>query len=363
MGISSTLSRYVARQYSFWLLSVFLGLSALVSVFDVVELLRRSSSKDVSLPIVLQMAAAKFPFLAQELLPFAVLFAAMIAFWRMAKSNEIVVAKAAGVSVWQLLIHILVITLFIGIFQVTVFSPFASNMNEKYDQLQAKHLNHKTDELSISENGIWLRQGHSEGQAVIRADMTEDNGQILKNVTIYILKPNNTFVSRIDAKTAVLKAGYWEVADAKVANEKGFIVDEQMYRLPTSLTTDRVQDSFLPADSLSFWALPDFIKALESAGFDASKHQLRYQVMLAIPFLLCAMVLIAATFSMRVNRRANTNIMILGGVVCGFLLYLLTNVVHALGLSTNVPIILAAWTPAGVSMLLGVTVLLHLEDG
>jgi len=353
----------MAGQFTFWFLSVFISLSALISIFDVVELLRRASSKGVSLPVVLQMAASKFPFLAQEMLPFAVLFAAMITFWRLAKSNEIVIAKAAGVSIWQLMWFIMLITFSLGLFQITVFSPFASRMNEKYDLLQAEYLNHNNDQLNISENGIWLRQGHEFGEAVIHAKNTPNNGRSLLKVSIYILQENGTFLSRIDADVATLMIGYWEIENARVANSEGFIEKVKTYRLPTTLTIERVQDSFLPAESLSFWSLPSFIKTLENAGFDASKHRLRYQAMLSIPFLLCAMVLIAATFSIRINRRANTNHMILGGIAAGFLLYLLTNVVQALGLSTSVPVALAAWTPAAVSMMLGVTALLHLEDG
>ena len=52
-----------------------------------------------------------------------------------------------------------------------------------------------------------------------------------------------------------------------------------------------------------------------------------------------------------------------GGVLAGFLLYFLTDLVLALGASGAIPVVLAAWTPAGVSSLLGLAMLFHLEDG
>ena len=85
--------------------------------------------------------------------------------------------------------------------------------------------------------------------------------------------------------------------------------------------------------------------------------------LLALPVLLCAMVLIAATFSLRQTRRGGTVYLVIGGVISGFLLYFMSNVVYALGLSASVPVVLAAWSPAGVSTFLGVSLLLHLEDG
>jgi lipopolysaccharide export system permease protein len=54
---------------------------------------------------------------------------------------------------------------------------------------------------------------------------------------------------------------------------------------------------------------------------------------------------------------------VIGGVGAGFLLFFLSNLVAALGQSASVPVVLAAWAPAAVSTLLGVSMLLHLEDG
>ena len=75
------------------------------------------------------------------------------------------------------------------------------------------------------------------------------------------------------------------------------------------------------------------------------------------------MVLIAATFSLRMQRRGGAALMIAGGVATAFLLFFLSDIVFALGLSATVPVPLAAWTPAGIAMLMGSTLLLHLEDG
>jgi lipopolysaccharide export system permease protein len=114
---------------------------------------------------------------------------------------------------------------------------------------------------------------------------------------------------------------------------------------------------------MSFWDLPAFIDTLEIAGFSGHRHRLYWHSLLSIPILLCAVVLIAATFSMRISKNWNTGIMIVSGIGAGFFLYFLTDVIYALGLSANIPVLLAAWTPAGVSLALGVASLLHLEDG
>jgi len=138
---------------------------------------------------------------------------------------------------------------------------------------------------------------------------------------------------------------------------------EKDYWLATDLTLNRIQDSFAPPETMSFWDLPSFIGTLEKAGFTAVRHRLYWHSLLASPLMMCAMVLIAATFTLRYTRQGGGVFVIGAGVLTGFILYLFTDIVFALGLSDSIPVTLAAWTPAGVATLLGLATLLHLEDG
>jgi lipopolysaccharide export system permease protein len=126
------------------------------------------------------------------------------------------------------------------------------------------------------------------------------------------------------------------------------------------LTSRKIQDSFAAPETMSFWDLPGLIRLLEVSGFATQRHRLYFNALLARPFLLCAMVLIAATFSLRMQRRGGAALMI---AAIAFLLFFLADIVFALGLSATIPVPLAAWTPAGIAMVMGSTLLLHLEDG
>ena len=125
----------------------------------------------------------------------------------------------------------------------------------------------------------------------------------------------------------------------------------------------QIQDSFASPDTMSFWALPGFIKTLEDAGFSALRHRLHWHSLLSGPLLLFAMVLLAASFSLKLTRSGGTGLLMAGGVASGFVLYFLTDVSLALGISGGIPVVLAAWAPAVASTLLGFALLLHLEDG
>ena len=364
MRLSATLSIYLGRRFLVSIGVVLFVLVCVVLLFEMVELMRRASGKDdTTLGLLVQMAFLKLPLMTQKILPFAALFGGMYAFARLTRSHELVVARAAGVSVWQFLMPALVIALAVGIFTATVFNPLSSAMVARYEQLESKFLLGRPSLLALSPSGLWLRQADSGGQSVIHAAGVSQEGMELEDVTVFTFEDGDRFVGRIDARSARLGEGYWELSDALITGPDRPAVFEETARVETTLTASQIQESFAAPETLSFWALPRFIEMLQAAGFSAVRHRLHWNTVAAGPVLLCAMVLIAATFALRVTRRGRTSLLIAGGVLAGFALYFLSDVVYALGLSGAIPVALAAWTPAGVTALLGMAMLFHLEDG
>src|SRR3546814_13883081 len=74
----------------------------------------------------------------------------MLAFWRLARVNEVVVARAAGVSVWQFLLPAIGIALTLGVIHITIFNPVASVLLLKFEQLESRYLDRSTSMLAVS---------------------------------------------------------------------------------------------------------------------------------------------------------------------------------------------------------------------
>ncbi len=364
LRLSSTLSGYIARQYAWFWAAFYLALSGVILLVTAVDLLDRMANKrDAGLGDIVQMALLKLPFLSQEVMPFTILFAGMTTFWRLTRSHELVVARAAGVSVWQFLLPAISVALVVGLFTVTMLNPVASALIGRYEQIEARYSNSLQRTLTLSKNGLWLRQADPEGQSVIHAARMSPDTMTLWQVIIFRFGPEDRFISRIDAQRAELGDKVWHIQQAWQSSPGTQSNFWEKMELRTDLNPAQILDSFAPPETISFWALPGFIKLLEESGFSAHRHQLQLHKLAALPLLFTAMILLAATFSLRPQRRGRVAMVIVSGLATGFLLYFLSSFVFALGLSTKVPVILAGWAPAGITMMLGIATLLHLEDG
>ena len=364
VNLSWTLTRYLGRQFFVTVAITFGVFLCMIYMIDLVELTRRASSqKDISFSILATMSFLNLPTIGSDTLPFAVLFGSMTAFMRVTRNNELVIARAAGVSVWQFMMPALLVAFLIGTFIITVYNPVASAMSARHAQLEAKYLRGQTSLLAVSANGLWLRQADADGLSVVHALRVSELGLKLEDVTIFLYDSEESFSGRIDAKAATLEDGYWALADTWISRLGDQPRHFDTYKQPTSLTLTKVQESFADEDTISFWDLLHFIEMAEAAGFSAKRYQLHFYDVLATPVLLCTMVLVGGIFSLRTSRLGGLVQLVLGGVLAGFFLYFLSDLALALGKSGVLPPFLAAWSPAIVAMLLGLAVLFHLEDG
>jgi len=274
-----------------------------------------------------------------------------------------VATRAAGVSAWDFLLPPLTVAVFIGVFTVTVFTPISARMFSQFSGLEARYVKGEESRLSLSMNGLWLRQGDDRQQSVIHALRVAQQGEHLEDVMVLLYGANDHFTGRIDAKSADLKENFWILNDAWVSDLRGIPVHHKQYRLATTLTPEQIIESSTAPDALSFWDLPSYIRAAQSAGFSASRYQLYLYTLYALPALFAAMVFMAASFSLKLGREAGMAKVILFSAACGFGVYFFQNLTFVLGRSGAVPILLAATAPALASILIGMTLIFSHEDG
>ena len=360
----STLSRYLAKTYLLSFIQLLGILLAIVYLFDTVELLRRAAKFDnVPFTLVLQMGLLKLPEVGQIILPFAVLFSALYTFWFLVRRQELVIVRAAGLSVWQFLAPIVGVALLIGMFHMMVINPIGAMLITRYQAMEISYLQAKENTVSLSEQGLWLRQKTEAGGVILHADRVQMPEWKLSGVTAFYFNPQGDFQRRIDSQNAVLQDGFWKFNNVTInaQNRPPLMVAGET--LATNLTVGEIEESFSTPEQTPFWALPAYIKTMEATGFDSRKLRIHYQTLLAQPLLFAAMVILAATVSLRVVRFQPTALMIGGGVVIGFLVFFASSFLKALGASDQIPVLVAAWFPPLIALSLGVSVILTTEDG
>lgn len=361
------LHRYIAWRYAIVLGSVTAALSAILVTIDLVEQIRVFGGQ-APMSRLVTLSALNAPKAIYEILPLIVILASAALFISLARSSEMVVVRAAGRSAIRALIGPGAVILALGLATVVAGNPIIAATGNRADTLRAQLSGSKPQALATTGGGIWLREGDDDGQTVIRAAGSNLDGTVLRGVSLLRLSPDGTITERIEAQSATLIPGAWELQNLRIWPLTADLPAAEMQqldglRLPSTMTADQIRDGFGEPSSVPIWELPAYIKRLQLAGFTARRHQVWLQSELAGPVFLLAMLVLAAGLTMGHQRGGRTGVMVLTAVMIGFALYFLRNFAMVLGENGQIPVALSAWAPPVAALMIATGVLLAREDG
>ena len=129
-GISAvgTLARYFSLRFFIAMLAMFLMCCVLIFFVDFIEMLRRAGNYSGDIPglLLAWMTLLRLPSFSELVLPFAVLIGTIGIFLMLSRSSELVVLRAAGISVWQFMLPAMLVAFFLGVAFVLIYSPLAA---------------------------------------------------------------------------------------------------------------------------------------------------------------------------------------------------------------------------------------------
>lgn len=371
------LSAYLARRFARLLVLVALIFLAILFLVEMVEQVRRFADENIGLSGAAHLSILNITGSFYAILPLITVLAGIALFVNLSRTSEMVAIRASGRSGMRAVASPAITAMLFGVLSVAILNPMVAATSKQYDAMVAGIQSGDRDTISLGDSEVWLRQslsftrpdGQAEsGQIVIRASRASPDAATLYDATFMLFTPTEGPVGRIDAREARLSNGNWLLTDAKewpltAPNPETAARVLDSFEIPTELTAERIRDGFGQPDSVPVWQLPGYIATLEGAGFSAQRHKVWFQMELARPLLMAAMILIAAVFTMRHMRGRKMGTLVLAAFACGIVLFFFRNMAQVLGDNGDIPPVLAGWAPPLVGLLFALGALLQLEDG
>ena len=357
------LNKYLIGRFSVWLLVVLAGFGAVAVLGDFLEMLSFANRFDLSPGAAIGFTLQRLPLIILDFLPFIFLFGTVFCLLRLSQTQELAVIRAAGLSVWQFLTPLLVFTFITASLVIAVLEPIGARSMASFSAKQAEVTGIKA-KLSFSTDGIWFRETNEQNNYIVHSQKLDpQDAARLLNVSVTLIEADGTFHRQLEAGSAQLFNGVFILQDVKIFTGTQLPQSQEQVILPTQLTLASIQNSFKPPRTIGLWKLPTYIDQARAAGMDVSRHEAHFQSLLALPILLLSMVMVAACFSLPTGRNFSTSQTLGFSVLCGFILFLVNDVIGLMGELNILPAIMASWMPALIALLLSVSYLITTEDG
>jgi lipopolysaccharide export system permease protein len=336
---------------------------SLIFMIDMVDLLRQArNTATITFGQLVWIGFLRLHAIAEILIPFAVLVGSIGALMSLSRKSELAVIRASGMSVWQFLRPGLTVAFLVGVASVVIYNPLVALATATAERIMAETFGSETSFMNGSV-GNWLRQDGMDGPSVMSARAVANQGMSLAGVTIYQYDSEGRFRDHIRADKATLGDGYWDLMKVVVARPGREEEQYRNYKLSTNLDREHALEAYGTVNTVSVFDLPAVIETVERSKLPSAKFRVQFETLTSRPLLLVAMVLLAATVSLRSFRQGGIQTMVATGVIGGIGFFLLTEISRQIGLAGLAPAAVAIWLPIVVACLGSIMVLLHQEDG
>lgn len=359
------LIRYLGEQFLFWIGMTFLFCTVIIFILDFSQVAQiKSRDTVVELSSLLTLAMLRLPNLLFDTLPFVFLFGSIGFFRKLNASNELVIVRTAGISAWQFIFPGLSLAFVAGVLFATLWQPISSRLYVQAEIFEHQTFNKTDSQLNISSNGLWVKENTPDGFYILHARSVAEVEPIeMRNPVLMRFNHEGELKRRISAAKGTLGFQNWHFKDVRILDENLEVTKESHLYVPTALTASLIKDRFQTPSAVSFWKLPAFIDTAKASGSQFAKFEMYFHLLLARPLILMATVLIAAGFSLNHVRSQSSTPTIILTVLAGFLFFTFVEFMKTLADLNMVSPLLAAWSPGVIVILLGITQLLHSEDG
>ena len=339
----SKINYYIFKKFLYSFLITFIILAAILFIGDFVEQFRKTAGRNVPFNIVLQLTLFNFPNLISYTLPITSFFSSILAILILIRNSELTVISVMGISNLKTILPALILHFFIGIIFITLANPLIAIFDDKYSNLKYEYIDRVDKFASITKNGLWLKQDNYELNltSVLYAKSTEREGRVLNSFMILEYDDKGAFNGRIDGKKAELEEGYWKMFEIQVTPKYGETIYQNYLNYKTNIKPEDISDSLSSPSSISIWRLLTFISFLEELGYSAIDFKMHLYSLISLPFFISTLVLLAFCLVQGIKQNDKFSRVIVSSLIIIFLLYFISNLLHALGSTSQIHPVIA----------------------
>ena len=356
LNFPTLLDDYVLRDFLLYLLLVLLAFVMLLLVFSVFDLLGDILRNQISPLKVGAYLLNVAPFYLYTVTPLGILMAVLITFGLMQRSNEITAIKATGVSIYRIIVPVLVAAALLAAVLFVSDQFYLPYTNKQQDALRSQ-IKGKPPQTYLNPDRKWIFGQHSNIYYYQFFDSDRDQ---FGDLTVFQFDPatfqltNRIYVGSAHWEDRVQR---WICTQGWERQFQGSAIEN--YRTYDVATFPAISEppayfkkEVKQSSEMNYEELRRYIHDLQQSGFDVVRLKVQLQKKLAYPLIAVVMAVLAIPFSLSTGKRgAVAGVATAVGIAVVY--WTVSGLFEAMGNISQLPPVLAAWSPDLIFGLVG----------
>ncbi len=351
--------KFISSVYFKSLIFVFLVLTSLVFILNLLSELDFFKNENVSIGFTLFLSLLNTPIQIFELFPFILLISIQLFFIKFFENKEIDIFKYSGLKNSSMLLILSSLAILTGILIITIFYHISSNLKNIYIEIKSGYTSDGKYLAVITKNGLWIKDKIDKKIIITNASAIDEN--FLNNIFITEFDENFNVIRNIKSDKVDISSRYWKILNPKIYEQNDYSNRELMY-LNTNFDFKRIQTLYSNLSALSFkelYELRNNYEKLNSSTIEVDMYLLK---LISYPIYLLLIVLFSSLIMFNIKQIRGTIFKILIGLFFSVIIYFLNNFSYVLGSTERISIFFSIFFPLLILLSINMSMIYKINE-
>ena len=319
---------------------IFFCIIVIINFFDEIRFAEKYGAETY---FIFYLSLLNAPSLIFEVLPFAFLISVKLFYLNLIEKNELEILNSNGISNFQLILHLTIISGIIGVLLLLFFYSFSSALKGKYLDTKNSFSNSNEYLAVVNDDGLWIKEEIDQNLYIIHAEKFDADK--LKSITITEADKYYNNKTTIIAETANILSKNWQLSEVSILNKDGNKNKFKSYVYNSSFNGEIISNLFANLNALNIYELHKLSNSYFKIGYSNTDIKIHLNKLYSLPIFYILMTVLGFIIINRLKRVKSKFFVIIFGIFISVLVYYVNYFSGILGNKGALPVYLSVWLP------------------
>ena len=354
-----TYTKFLVNGFIKSFLNVFFIMMSLVFILNILKEIEFFSNKEVNSLYPIYLSLMSSPSIIFEMFPFIFLISTQFFFLKLFNNDEINIFKYSGLKNFKIISILSLVSFFIGIFSITVFYSFSSNLQHYYLKVKNQFSEDKVYLAVINKNGLWMKDVVNKQTSIINSSKIDKN--FLTDTFITTFDENFNLIRSLKSDKIDIKNNEWLIYNATIFKDN-ISQKSDLIKFKSNFNQKRIESLFSNLSSLSLIKLIDLRQNYKLLNYSTVDVDIQIYKVATYPLFLAIMTILSSIIMLNTKKTSSKIFKIIIGLFFSVVIYYINNFFNVMGSTEKLPLMVSIWTPIIFLGLVNLIMLVNINE-
>jgi len=344
--------KYIIKNFLIQFLIISLIFSSLIFIMNVLEEVNflKNTEAEIYHPYLLTLL--NLPITLFEIFPFIFLITTQLLLYKLFKNKELNLLKTNGVTNFTIVKTIFLLSIFIGLINITIYFNIASKLKFHYSSIKNQFSKDNKYLAMVIDSGIWIKDDVENKILIIKSKKIDN--KFLTDTIINEFNNNFELIKTIRSKKIDISDSNWIIYNPAITIKNQTENIESSINLKTNFDLKKISNLFSNIASFNMFELLNLKKDYEKFGYSTYEVRVQLYKIISTPLFYGVIAIFSLIIMFNFTKSKQLLFLMIIGILLSVVIYYINFIFHSLGINGKIP--------AGISVLFPLLILLAISS-